>query len=81
MAAVSWVFLQRAIIAKQGQSSLLAAALGRDWKGKLSPALYLAAIPLSFIHPWISNTIYVCVALMWLVPDKRIERALEQQRK
>jgi uncharacterized membrane protein len=77
MAAIAYYILQRAIIAKQGQDSLLAAALGPDWKGKLSPALYLAAIPLSFLHPWIGNAIYVFVALLWLVPDRRIERMLE----
>jgi uncharacterized membrane protein len=81
MAAVSWLFLQRAIIAKQGERSLLAAAVGRDRKGRLSTVLYVAAIPLSFVHPWIGNTIYISVALVWLVPDKRIERALEQQGK
>ena len=80
MAAIAYYILQCAIIAKQGRDSLLAAAIGRDWKGKLSPALYLAAIPLSFVHPWIGNAVYVFVALMWLVPDRRIERALEQRK-
>ena len=80
MAAIAYYILQCAIIAKQGRDSLLAAAIGRDWKGKLSPALYLAAIPLSFVHPWIGNAVYVFVALMWLVPDRRIERALEERK-
>ena len=80
MAAMAYYVLQRTIIAKQGRDSLLAAAIGRDWKGKLSPGLYLAAIPLSFVHPWIGNAIYVFVALMWLVPDRRIERALDQRK-
>jgi TMEM175 potassium channel family protein len=79
MAAIAYYGLQCAIIAKQGPGSLLGAAIGRDWKGKLSPALYLAAIPLSFVHPWIGTAIYVFVALMWLVPDRRIERVLEQR--
>jgi TMEM175 potassium channel family protein len=78
MAAIAYYILQRAIIARQGSDSLLAAAVGRDWKGKLSPALYFTAIPLAFLNPWISNALYVFVALLWLVPDRRIERALEK---
>jgi uncharacterized membrane protein len=77
MAAIAYYILQCAIIAKHGRDSLLATAIGSDWKGKLSPVLYLAAIPLSFVHPWIGNAIYVFVALIWLVPDRRIERVLE----
>lgn len=76
MAALAYWLLQKAIIAQQGHESLLAAALGGDWKGNVSPALYLAAIPLAFVSPWISNGLYVLVALLWLVPDRRIERAL-----
>ncbi len=76
MAAMAYYILQRAIIAKQGRASLLAAAIGSDWKGKISPVLYLAAIPLSFVHPWIGHGLYVFVALLWLIPDRRIERAL-----
>jgi uncharacterized membrane protein len=79
MAALAYYILQRTIIAKQGRDSLLAAAIGRDWKGKVSPALYLAAIPLCFVHPWIGNAIYVIVALVWLVPDRRIEQVLEKR--
>ena len=79
MAAIAYYILQRTIIAKEGRDSLLAAAIGPDWKGKLSPALYLASIPLAFVHPWISNAVYVFVALLWLVPDRRIERVLEQR--
>jgi TMEM175 potassium channel family protein len=74
MAAIAYWMLQRSIIAHQGRESVLAAAIGRDWKGKLSPALYLAAIPLAFVDPWIANGIYVFVALLWFVPDRRIER-------
>jgi uncharacterized membrane protein len=76
MAALAYLLLQRAIIVQQGRNSLLAAALGVDWKGKLSPALYLLAIPLSFLSPWSAIGLYVFVALLWLVPDRRIERAL-----
>ena len=78
MAGVSYYILQLAIIARQGPDSLLAKAIGRDWKGKLSPLLYLAAIPLAFVSPWISNGLYVFVALIWLVPDRRIERVINQ---
>ena len=76
MAAVAYYILQRTIIVQQGPGSLLAAAVGTDWKGKLSPFLYVTAIPLAFVSPWIANGLYVLVALMWLVPDRRIERVL-----
>jgi uncharacterized membrane protein len=76
MAAIAYYILQRAIIAQQGPGSLLAAAIGKDWKGKISPVLYLIAIPLAFVSPWISSALYVFVALLWLVPDRRIERVL-----
>jgi uncharacterized membrane protein len=76
MAAIAYFILQRTIIAQQGPGSLLAAAIGKDWKGKLSPVCYLAAIPLAFVSPWISSGLYVFVALLWLVPDRRIERVL-----
>jgi uncharacterized membrane protein len=76
MAAIAYYILQRAIIAKQGGGSLLAAAIGSDWKGRLSLMLYFAAIPLSFFNPWIATAIYVFVALLWLIPDRRIERIL-----
>jgi len=76
LAAVAYWLLQRAIIAEHGGKSLVAAAAGRDLKGKLSPLLYLAAIPLSFVSVWAAGGIYVVVALMWLVPDRRIERVL-----
>jgi uncharacterized membrane protein len=76
MAAVAYYILQRRIIASQGANSLLATAIGKDWKGKLSPALYLAAIPLAFVSVWISNGLFILVAFLWLVPDRRIERVL-----
>jgi uncharacterized membrane protein len=81
MAAIAYYILQRAIITEQGDSSLLAAAIGNDWKGKLSPWLYLSAIPLAFVSPWIASGLYVFVALLWLVPDSRIERALVKREK
>jgi uncharacterized membrane protein len=73
-AALAWVVLQNAIVADQGADSPLAAAIGRDWKGKLSPAPYLAGIVLAFVQTWISIGLYILVALIWLVPDRRIER-------
>ena len=76
MAAIAYYILQRAIIAQQGRDSLLASAIGKDWKGKLSPVLYFVAIPLAYVSPWISNGLFVLVALIWLVPDRRIERVL-----
>ena len=77
MAAIAYYILQRAIIVQQGRDSLLATAIGRDWKGKFSPVLYLIAIPLAFVSPWIASGLYVFVALLWLIPDRRIERVLE----
>ncbi len=76
MAAIAYFILQGRIIAGQGRDSLLARALGRDVKGKISPILYLTAIPLAFVERWVAGGIYVLVALIWLVPDRRIERAL-----
>lgn len=76
MAAVAYFVLQRAIIAQQGQNSLLAEAVGKDWKGKISVVLYSMAIPLAFVNSWIPCGIFLFVALLWLVPDRRIERVL-----
>ena len=76
MAAIAYYILQCAIIKQQGPDSLLAAAIGNDWKGKLSPTCYLLAIPLAFVSPWISQALFIFVALLWLVPDPRIERML-----
>ena len=76
MAGIAYYILQRAIIAEQGRDSLLKKAVGTDWKGKMSPVLYLVAIPLAFVSSRIANSIYLFVALMWLVPDRRIERVL-----
>jgi uncharacterized membrane protein len=76
MAAIAYWILQQRIIASQGEASLLKKAVGNDWKGKLSPLLYVVAIVLAFLSPWISMAVYVFVALMWVVPDRRIERVL-----
>ena len=80
MAAIAYLVLQRTIIAKEGRESLLAQAIGKDRKGKISPLLYLAAIPLAFVNSWIAGGLYVCAALLWLIPDPRIERKLEKRR-
>jgi uncharacterized membrane protein len=76
MAAIAYWILQQRIIASQGEDSLLKRAIGNDWKGRLSPLLYVAAIVLAFVSQWLAISIYVLVALMWLVPDRRIERVL-----
>lgn len=73
LAGVAYRILQNAVIAEQGPGSRLAAAIGRDLKGKVSVGLYAIAIPLAFVYQWLAAAIYVCVALMWLVPDRRIE--------
>jgi uncharacterized membrane protein len=78
LAAIAYFILQTAIIAEEGPDSRLRAALGGDLKGKISPLLYLAAIPLAFVSPWIALAVYVFVALMWLVPDRRIESAVRE---
>jgi len=78
LAAIAYFILQTAIIAEEGPDSRLRAALGRDLKGKMSPLFYLAAIPLAFVSPWIALAVYVFVALMWLVPDRRIESAVSE---
>jgi uncharacterized membrane protein len=79
MAGVAYYILQKAIIARQGPESLLKLAVGRDWKGKLSPVLYLTAIPVAFVSSLAANGIYALVALIWVIPDRRIERVLEKR--
>jgi uncharacterized membrane protein len=76
LAAIAYLILQRTIIARQGRASLLAVAVGRDVKGKLSFTLYIIAIAATTIAPWIAWTLYIAVALIWLIPDRRIERTL-----
>jgi uncharacterized membrane protein len=77
MAGVGYSLLQRAIVARDGRSSALAVALGSDRKGNVSLALYAVSIPLAFLQPWISIALYLAVALMWFVPDRRIESAVK----
>lgn len=79
-AAIAYWILQRVIIASDGSQSLLARAVGKDIKGKLSPLIYVIALPLAFIHPHLAQACYVLVALMWLVPDRRIEKAVAHER-
>lgn len=76
LAAMAYFILQSCIIAQQGPNSLLAAAIGRDVKGKLSLVLYVLSIAVACWHPWMATCLHVLVALIWLVPDRRIERAL-----
>jgi uncharacterized membrane protein len=78
MAAIAYHILVRAILAAPGGNPVLAEAIGRDWKGKVSPVIYLAAIPLAYVSPWIANGLYVVAALMWLVPDRRIEKVVKK---
>jgi len=73
-AGIAYVILVRALLSLHGSQSLLAIAMGRDFKGKISLVLYLAGIALSFVNNWVAFAIYAFVAVMWLVPDKRIER-------
>ena len=75
LAGVAWLILQRTIISAQGHSSRLREAVGRDVKGKLSAAMYAVAIGLAFVNVPVAITIYVLVALLWLIPDRRIEKA------
>lgn len=76
MAAIAYWVLQQRIIASQGEGSVLRKAIGADWKGKVSPVLYIVAVIFAFLLPWVSVAIYVFVAVMWVVPDRRIERIL-----
>ncbi len=78
MPAIAYYLLQRAIVHQQGGHSVLASALGRDVKGKISPLLYAAAVALAFVDAWLSIAIYALVAVMWLIPDRRIEKALRE---
>src|SRR6476660_2057588 len=76
MAAIAYTILTRVLLAIHAGDSVLATALGRDFKGKISIALNVAAVPLAFVKPWISCALYVIVAVIWLVPDRRIERTV-----
>ena len=78
--ALSWFLLQTVIVRAQGDDGVLKRALGSDWKGKLSPFLYLAGIASAFCVPGLAQALYLLVALMWLVPDRRIEKALVNEK-
>jgi uncharacterized membrane protein len=80
MAAIGYFLLQRRILQTNGKDSLLSKAIGKDLKGKISPILYFIAIASSFLNQWIAGAIYVLVALIWLIPDKRIERTLANEK-
>ena len=77
-ASIAYYILQKMIIVQQGANSKLKAAVGKDIKGKLSPLIYVVAIALAFVNQWISDGLYVLVALMWLIPDRRIESQLNE---
>jgi len=77
MAGVAYYILEHSIIRQQGKDSLLARAIGNRWKENISPLCYLAAIPLAFVSPYISHALFIFVAILWLVPDRRIERLLD----
>jgi uncharacterized membrane protein len=76
MPAIAYYILQKTIIRSQGKASPLAKAIGRDRKGKASPVLYLSGVGLAFIHPWLADIIYIAVACMWFIPDRRIEKTI-----
>lgn len=76
LASVAYFILVRVLIALNGRDSILAAALGRDLKGKISLAIYASAIPIAFLNSWISFGLYIIIAIIWLVPDRRIEKNL-----
>ena len=78
LAAVAYFILVRTLIATHGKESVLAAAVGRDFKGKVSVLIYAVAIPLAFVNSWVAGALYVVVAMVWFVPDRRIERSLLQ---
>ncbi len=77
-AAIAYFILTRALIALHGRDSVLATAVGRDFKGTISVVIYGAAIPLSFVNSWFAGGLYVLVAIMWLIPDRRIEKIVSQ---
>ena len=81
MPAIAYYILQTVIIRAEGPDCTLARAVGADWKGKLSPVAYVAAIPLAFVSPWLSCAIFLAIAILWLVPDRRIERIFAEGEK
>jgi uncharacterized membrane protein len=78
LAALAYLILTRTLISLHGRDSLLATALGRDFKGKVSAVIYAVAIPLAFMNSWFACALYVLVAVIWLIPDRRIEKTLIQ---
>ena len=78
-AAIAYYILLRHILREEGRNSAFARAVGRDFKGKLSPVAYVVAIAAAFVNPWISTFVYASVAAIWLVPDRRFERALREE--
>jgi len=79
MAALAYWVLQQTLIASEGKVSVLKTAVGRDWKGRLSPLFYVAGILSTFWVQWVAQVIYVTVALLWLIPDRRIEHVLQHK--
>ena len=77
-AGIAYFILTRALITRHGRDSALAKAVGRDFKGKVSVVIYAVAIPLSFVNSWLACALYVLIAVMWLIPDRRIERELAE---
>lgn len=80
MSAIAYFILQQVIVTAQGPDSLLKKAVGSDWKGKISPVLYATGILLAFWSPWVSLGLYVLVAGIWLIPDRRVEKVLLEKR-
>jgi len=78
LAAIAYFILARALLSIHAPDSVLATALGRDFKGKVSMVIYLIAIPLAFVRPWLACALYILVAVMWLAPDRRIEKTIVQ---
>ena len=79
-AAIAYFILQTLIIKEEGENSQLKKAIGKDFKGKISPVIYVIAIILAFVNQWIADALYVLVALMWLIPDRRIERKIHNSK-
>jgi uncharacterized membrane protein len=77
LAAIAYFILTRTLVAHHGRNSAIAAAIGDDFKGKISLVIYAVAIPLAFVQSWLACALYVLVALIWLIPDRRIERVLK----
>jgi uncharacterized membrane protein len=76
--SIAYFILAHLLVALHGRDSVLGVALGSDFKGKVSTLIYVLAIPLAFVRPWLACALYVGVAIMWLVPDSRIEKTIER---